>query len=255
MQHVFMQVCDLSITKTLKQHWTQEKFSYLHKPRPDHGLMLLISGRIDFITPVAVLQAQAGNVIFLPKGCRYEAVFRTALGPVDNYLINFDADSLHADSAAPQLLLKNAAAACTGHFQRLVEERRLHSLSPLRERGMLLLLLDAIFHSPDTPHSATLEHACSLLQETDLSVREIAHRCSVSESGLRALFQAQLHTSPLQYRLSARLNRAAYLLESTDLTMNEIAEQIRFYDAAAFCRMFKRRYGQTPRQYAQSKKL
>ena len=51
------------------------------------------------------------------------------------------------------------------------------------------------------------------------------------------------------------LFRLAYLLESTNLTVAEIAEKARFYDAAAFCRLFKRHFGKTPREYARSKRL
>ena len=255
MERAWMAACDLRITTTLKQHWTQERFSYLSRPRPDHGLMLLLDGRIDFVAPGVTLHAQAGDVVFLPKGCRYEAVFRLEAGTIDNYLINFESSSLTVNAAAPCLLHQNASADCAEHFHRLVSEHRMHTLSPLRERGLLLLLLDAVLHAPDAPGSNVLEQACTLLKETDFSVRDIARRCSVSESGLRALFQEKLHTSPARLRLQARLERAAYLLESTNLTVAEIAEKARFYDAAAFCRLFKRHFGKTPREYARSKRL
>jgi len=255
MERALLAACDLRITKTLKQHWTQDRFSYLSRPRPDHGLMLLLAGRIDFVTSSMTLHAQAGDVVFLPKGCRYEAVFRQAFGTIDNYLVNFDSVSLDVNAAAPCLLSKNASADCAEHFHHLVAEHRMHTLSPLRERGLLLLLLDAVLHAPDAPGSNVLEQACTLLKETEFSVRDIARRCSVSESSLRALFQEKLHTSPIRLRLQARLERAAYLLESTSLTVAEIAEKARFYDAAAFCRLFKRHFGKTPREYARSKRL
>lgn len=254
MERAFVAACDLSVTKVLKQHWRQEKFSYLHKPRPDYGLMLLASGRIDFVTPGHTLHAQPGDIVFLPKGCCYEAIFLLSRGPVINYLINFDSSALAVQAETPCILRRNAAG-CTEPFLHLVKEHRAQRLSPLRARGLLLLLLDTVFSSPAAVLPAALEQACALLQETEMPVCDIARCCSMSESGLRALFQAQLHTSPLQFRLQSRLERAAYLLESTDMTIGEIADQTHFYDAASFCRLFKRRYEQTPRQYAQSKRL
>lgn len=255
MERAFASLCNFHITTTLKQHWTQEKFSYLAHPRPDHGLMLLLSGSIDFVTQENTLHAHAGDIVFLPKGCRYEAVFLLPLGPIDNYLINFDSSALHADAAAPALLRKNAAPECVLHFRQIIRDHRRQSLSALQQQGQMLLLLDAVFRAPAAPHTAALDQARALLQETDLSIREIARRCSLSESSLRALFQTHLHISPMQLRLKSRLDRAAFLLESTDLPVSEIADETHFYDAAAFCRLFKKQFGQTPRTYARSKKL
>lgn len=255
MERTFASLCDFHITTTLKQHWTQDKFSYLARPRPDHGLMLLLSGSIDFVTPETVLHAHAGDVVFLPKGCRYEAVFLLPLGPIDNYLINFDSATPPVSTAAPALLRQNAAPECAQLFRQIVRDHRAQSLSALQQQGLLLLLLDAVFRAPAAPHTAVLDQARTLLQDTDLSVQEIARHCSLSESSLRALFQAHLHISPMQLRLKSRLDRAAYLLESTDLPISEIADETHFYDAAAFCRLFKKQFGQTPRAYARSKKL
>ena len=256
MEKAFAAAQHIQPVKALRQHWTQEKFSYLSRPRPDHGLMLLIRGRIDFISSQATLTARAGDVIYLPKGCFYEAVFHTAQGEIDNYLINFTADALHAP--APSLLLRSAPIACTEAFRSFVEEYILRACSQLRSTGLLHLLLDMIFQAAahrQSPHALTLQQAQTLLKDTDLSVREIARHCSISESALRALFQQQLQLSPSAFRLQFRLSRAAYLLESADMTVSEIADQLHFYDAAYFCRIFRRQFGVTPRQYAQSKRL
>ena len=258
MENAFAAAQDIHPVKALRQHWTQEKFSYLSRPRPDHGLMLLIRGRIDFVTPTATLCAHAGDVIYLPKGCFYEAVFRTAQGAIDNYLINFESAALHPPSAAPCLLLQNAPAACAESFRAFVEEYALLACPPLRSTGLLLLLLHAIFRAADhthAPRAATLAQAQTLLKDTTLSVRDIARQCSLSESSLRALFQENLGTSPAAFRLDTRLSRAAYLLESTDMTISEIADALHFYDAAYFCRTFRKHFSLTPRQYAQSKHL
>ena len=257
-EELFCAVCDIKLCKTLKQRWTQTTFSYLEKPRPDFGLMLLHCGRIDFVTENSVLTARAGDIVFLPKGCRYEAVFHIAAGRVDNYLINFESSALQTDISAPILLLKNAPVECTERFRSLVEESLQQKLTALRGNGLLFMLLDAIFHAVDAqrdPQLLLFERAKQLLLEDTLSVSEAARRCSMSESSLRALFHAQAGLSPSQFRMQARLSRAAYLLESTDMAVEEVADALHFYDAAYFCRMFRRFSGKTPRQYAQGKKL
>lgn len=255
MEAAFSSLINLSVTKTLKQHWTQESFSYLKNPRPDHGLMLLTSGHIDFVSESHTLHAHAGDVVYLPCGCRYKAVFLLSRGSIDNYLINFTASSLNGAPVLPTVLRHGLPAEHAEHFRRIVHHHRLQPLSPVRQQGELLLLLDEIIRPQQEPYSAVLEQACALLQETDLSVCAISRRCSVSESSLRALFHLHLNLSPLQFRQKTRLARAAYLLESTDRSIGEIAGDTHFYDTASFCRSFKKHYGQTPREYARSKKL
>jgi len=258
MEYAFTAASDLLPVKALKQHWTQNEFSYREYPRPDHGLMLLTNGQIDFIAPDTMLRATVGDVIFLPRGCRYIARFRTDLGGIDNYLINFNSEMLRCDASRPQRLLQQAPSHCAMQFRDFVEENHREHISILRSKGLFLLLLNSIFqatNSQSTPHSALIERAKWLLQNNALSIRDIARQCSVSESGLRALFHTHTGMSPSQFRLQNRLSRAAYLLESTDMTVNEIADALHFYDSACFCRAFRRYSGQTPRQFSRSKKL
>jgi len=39
---------DFRVIRVRKQHWYKSKYSYLDHPRPDFGLMLLVSGKVDF---------------------------------------------------------------------------------------------------------------------------------------------------------------------------------------------------------------
>ncbi len=248
---------DFRPVKALRQRWQQKSFSYLHLPRPDHGLMLLLNGRIDFVCGDTVLCAQAGDLIYLPQNCLYEAIFRTELGAIDNYLINFTASS-PAPCDTPKRLMENAPFALSELFRQFVEENYPVVFSPLRSKGQLYLLLDAIFAIPPqikTQRERIMEKALSLLADDALSIRDIARRCSVSESSLRQLFQEKMHLSPAKCRLQMKIRRAQYLLESTDMTVNEISDMLGFFDAAYFCRVFRGHTGMTPRHYAKNKKL
>ena len=78
---------NFSVRKALKQYWNKSKYSYLTTPRPDFGLMLILSGSVDFVTEAGTVSARAGNAIFLPKHSHYEAHFG---GDVEDYLVCFD---------------------------------------------------------------------------------------------------------------------------------------------------------------------
>lgn len=247
---------DFRVTKVLKQHWYKRKYSYLNTPRPDFGLMLLVRGSVDFLTEHATVSARAGNLVFLPKYSRYEAVFSDE---ADDYLICFDADKSSFLPSAPIILSESADLACLEKMRTMSDENRYTSRTQLYNKGTFLLLLDSIVESSGTEnggHSNIVKIACELLQKNDkLSIEQIAKECAVSTSLLRQLFVKSLGLSPIQYRTNIKLRRAMYLIEATNMTVSEIAESLSFFDAAYFCKVFRAHTGMTPTQYAKSKRI
>ncbi len=242
-----------------EQHWTQASFSYMENPRPDYGIMLVLNGQIDFVSPQTdTLCAKARDIIFLPKHSHYEARFRVELGEIDNYLINFESDR-GFDCSKPMLISKNASFLCTDLFKQFIDENYNVNSMNFRSKALFYLLLDSVLSENKTPKSAldkVFEKAIILLKNTeDIPISQIAHECSVSESGLRKIFSDQIGISPTQYRLKEKINRAKYLLESTDMSVGEISDKLNFYDTAYFCKIFHKQTGLSPKQYRQNKKL
>ena len=71
---------DIFVKQVLKQRWKRDKYSYLLTPRQDHGLMLLLLGKITFVFDDKKLIVNEGDVIFLPKNSFYEAIFGNEAG-------------------------------------------------------------------------------------------------------------------------------------------------------------------------------
>ena len=88
-----------------------------------------------------------------------------------------------------------------------------------------------------------------------LGVGEVARACTVSESGLRQIFKEQTGMTPIEYRLYAKMKQAEYLLEATGMSISEIADKLGFFDAAYFCKVFKRHIGLTPKEYSKNKNM
>lgn len=256
---MFEKQCNLVPTKVFKQHWFQSRFSYMKKPRPDYGIMLMLNGQIDFVSPKKdTLCAKSGDIIFLPKDSYYEAMFRIDLGDVDNYLINFESDN-DFGYTTPMLISENASFACIDLFGQFIDEMYNVENMNFRIKGLFYLLLDFVLgenKASESYHDVVFEKAKLLLKESDdISVSQIARECSVSESGLRKIFIDKIGISPMQFRLKEKFNRAKYLLESTDMSVGDISEKLNFYDAAYFCKQFHKQTGLSPRQYRQTKKL
>ena len=81
-----------------------------------------------------------------------------------------------------------------------------------------------------------------------LTVRVLAHSCSMSESMFTRHFKRIYGCSPVQYLIRVRLEAAKELLATTELSFEEIAVQCGFKSAKYFGDMLKKNEHVTPRE-------
>ncbi len=82
------------------------------------------------------------------------------------------------------------------------------------------------------------------------SVTELATMARCTPDHFIRLFREATSTTPHQYLIERRLQRAVTLLASGERP-SDVAKILGFYDASAFTRAFKRRFGVPPSEYAQ----
>ena len=86
----------------------------------------------------------------------------------------------------------------------------------------------------------------------EISIPYLAKICSVSEPYLRKQFQKFYSLSPNQYITRLRLECASQLLESGLYTVAEVSEKSGFGDTKYFSRVFKKHFGQTPKEFSKN---
>ena len=93
----------------------------------------------------------------------------------------------------------------------------------------------------------------SSLNDNTLRTNIIAARLGVSPKQVQRVF-AKLGMTPTQFIIQRRINLAAFLLRSSafDGSVTCLAQDVGFYDAAHFCRLFRRTFGVTPTEYART---
>ncbi len=247
-----------SFNSAHKQVWKTKSFSYLNSPRPDYGFMFLYKGSMKFVYQKGVLEAQTGDIIFLPRGCYYEVFFNGDEENTADYLVNFSAFS-ESEFDQPMRILQNASPSFIELFERVLRAS-VEGESSYYCNGSMFFLFDRIENafkeSDNHAKGEIITKAVTLLSGADnLSIKNIAKECGVSESGLRKLFTDEYGVSPVEYRQKERVKRAEYLLESTTLSVKEIAYALNFYDESYFCRTFFKHTGQTPKEYSKNRKL
>ena len=101
-----------------------------------------------------------------------------------------------------------------------------------------------------------IEKGILLLEEgkgQELSVKELAKVCNVSEIYFRKLFKEYAGKAPGEYRMDKKIEKAKEFLLNSDLSVSEIAFALSFTDTAYFCKQFKARTRLSPLQFRNRK--
>jgi AraC-like DNA-binding protein len=95
---------------------------------------------------------------------------------------------------------------------------------------------------------AVLDHMEENLSSSN-SVPDLAKMANCTPDHFIRLFRKATNTTPHQHLIERRLQRAAIMLASGQKA-SSVSESLGFYDASAFTRAFKTRFGVPPSQYA-----
>jgi len=105
----------------------------------------------------------------------------------------------------------------------------------------------------NTDHSsASLKNALKYIDENytkEIDIKELAKQEHISYAYFRTIFKKKTGTSPNQYIIMLRLRNASILLKQTELSIKEIAGSVGFSDQMYFSRIFKKRFGMTPKEF------
>lgn len=82
----------------------------------------------------------------------------------------------------------------------------------------------------------------------DLNLTRVAGEIHVNPSYLSALFNREMGCSFIAFLTDVRLKKAADLLEETDESIQEIAYSCGFREPNYFSRVFRKKYGRSPRE-------
>lgn len=93
------------------------------------------------------------------------------------------------------------------------------------------------------------------IDNSDLSVTELAAKLNVSKSGLNRKLKSLLGVAPKEFINKARMNRAVALLHHSDLPVKEIAYRCGFCDQNYFGKCFRAAMGVSPSEYRQKNGL
>ncbi|CAE6958601.1 AraC-type transcriptional regulator N-terminus [Vibrio sp. B1ASS3] len=94
----------------------------------------------------------------------------------------------------------------------------------------------------------------SLNLSKNVTIEELASVVNMSRAVFHRKFKQATRMSPIQFMKSMRLNKAAMKIAS-GMSVNETAMAVGYASSSQFSREFKRMFGQSPKQWSQSKDI
>ncbi|WP_168735664.1 AraC family transcriptional regulator [Cohnella fermenti] len=110
----------------------------------------------------------------------------------------------------------------------------------------------------ETRHDALVESVKGYIAEhhaEELSLKGLAVEFKLSQGYLGQIFKEAVGLSVLDYINQIRLNKSAELLLQTELSIGEIMERVGFHNESSFYKLFKRKFGATPKGYRVDKEI
>lgn len=174
------------------------------------------------------------------------------------YFIHFDpfglVDELELPVVAPTATGRMAEAArlCERMIDEMIVQPRGYAVAMrLRAQELLLLLARERDEASKSRHPELDDILYWMHQHLSqpLAVEALVHRSGLSRSVFFARFRARTGLSPSQYMQRLKLDSARASLETTSQSVKQIAASLQFYDEFHFSKLFKQRYGLSPRAY------
>ncbi len=214
---------------------------------PEHYLAYMLCGRCRIVSPRGTIEAQSGDVFYIPKGLSYQSYW---YGEPKIRFLSFGFQLFPEAAAIPyalQLVPYNQAQ----------QDQLLslpHTLNPNSQTlSAFYALLASLLPAMNTDTLTRKEEICNavhqLLRDAPYcTVGQLAKQLGISESSLYGAFKACGKTTPNTLRQEVLCEKAMLLLTTTDNSVQEISDTLNFSSASYFRKILKQHTGFSPRE-------
>lgn len=231
-----------------------QNYKYHNKCRAKHAFIYTVSGTMQYTflkESNRQVTVGSGELIFVPKNCDYSGIY---LGEhTETKIIHFDTmgDSLPPYLSAPHKIdFPKAAEHMETFFTPLMTNDMSHPFYYLSRIYELLWLIDVNYSGLPAKYKR-LQLALSEMTEhynQNEKTAYYASLCGMGEVQFRRLFHEYTGKSPIEYRNEIRLINAQMKLQSGMYNVSEVAEAVGFSNLSFFTRLYKEKFGHTPKK-------
>ena len=220
--------------------------------RQKHGFIYTVKGAMcDVFSNGKELRAEEGELVFIPKGSIYTGIYSEDGTEIKIVQFDISVGELPEYLSEPtKIELPSVAELFEDFFSPSEHRRTTHPFYYLSKLYNLLWQIDeSKFDLPGKYRK--LRPALTEIAEhsaENLPVSYYSSLCDMSEGNFRRLFREYTGTSPIEYRNHLRLGDARRKLQSGEYNVSEVAELCGFTNLSFFIRLYKKKYGYTPKK-------
>ncbi len=227
----------------------------LRPRRTNCALSMKCTGRTTYICSGRQYEANAGNVLFVPKGSEYR--FRVE-EPGPCLMVEFDTSEDIVSSDIYPIPVTNIHPLQT-MFERAVNlwmfrkpayvhrcMAEMYNILAFLEEQQNISYQNQHCYSIIQPSLAYLE---SNYHDPMLSANRLAEIAGISEIYFRKIFTSLYGTSPAKYIRSIRIEKAKNCLLDKGMSVTDVADAVGFSNLYHFSRTFKHVVGVSPTEY------
>jgi len=221
--------------------------------RKFNGFSIRVKGSVKYRFEDRTIQVNEGEMIFLPKGSRYEYI-RTSDEDTIGTIINLEGDFGDAVPAHFSIREFYDAEFIMHHFCDLWkfgnQSQKYQCISIVYSLLAYISNLELLDYQ-DKKHFNLIEPAVKYLKyhifDCNLKIDNLHNMCGISHTYFRKIFIARFSTSPKNYVLGKRLSYAKSIIDSGEMgTVKELSMLVGYKDPLYFGKVFKKHYGISP---------
>ncbi len=244
----------------VKMHFSYPQFFDTDVGQKHSSFIYVEEGALTINSSGTSIHVEKGELLFIPEGIRYTALWRGA-PEIVYYSLRIISRQVDISNSAGGFALQkvtltdgtDAGAEITEIFRLFETGERINMLKGIGcYYGLYARILPVLKEADSMAYSITALAATAYIDKhfaEDFSMEALAAACRISESRLYHIFRQELGTTPTKYRNILRIEHAAADLRIAGLTIDEVAEKNGFHSAAYFRESFKAETGLTPTEY------
>lgn len=225
------------------------------------SISIRLRGSGKFETKNEIFNIKKGDILYIPKNAEY---LQTTSGEdiISVHFINYS----YSKNSKIEYISVEDSAFLEDTFRQMYdvwkEKKQGHRYLCMSLLYNLLYFLncqetshiiDSVTH--DSKMNTVMDYIHSNYRSGNIDVSSLADMCAISETYFRKLFKKIHGVSPQQYIINLKLEFASHLLGSGLYTVSEVSQKSGFYDTKYFSRIFKTRFGITPKKYQSLQQL
>lgn len=227
---------------------------------PNSKLYYIIDGELIVETPKEKLIGKRGDVILIPAGVKHN-FHLTEKNYAKKYWFHFDLkkanNSIFELYSLPYKIHIGVNSSIINLFNTVIKHATGKGISnSLAVTGAVMTILSYYIDKCAITEKKTqddeMDKAINYIKNNyreNYTLEELSRFVNLSPSYFLKKFKKRTEHSPIQFVKMIKLERAKFLLEQSHESVGAIMEQLGFFDAAHFSKIFKQRYGHSPRKY------